>query len=168
VINTIDQGWKNSGLKALACTSVTFRPARLYVLDPATGLATQIAVSTNSNILGTDSLGLAPIQAAPVITKTSSRAGRSGRGRCYHPFPNVDQLTFLAEMKSTYVTALNTAYNNFVTATTAGTPPNTATFVPVLLHRNPLPLTSTPITLLVASGMLGTQKRRGDYGRTNP
>lgn len=168
VIDTLDNQWKNSGLVNLASTSVTFRPSRLYVMDPTTGLASQIAVTGNANVNGTDTFGCTPSQAAPVIKKLTAKAGRSGRGRMFHPFVCKDQLSFNGEMTSGYVTLLTAGYQGAFATLNSGTAPNAQTSNPVLLHRAPLPLTYDTISTLVASGLLGTQKRRGDYGRTNP
>lgn len=168
IVDVMDNQWKSSGLRPLACDSVTFRATRLYVLDPATALAKQIAVTANANALGTSTFGLAPIQAAPVIKKTTPVAGRSGRGRVYHPFPLVSQITFLGEMTAGYATALNAAYSAVIASLLVIDGVNNAALNAVLLHKKPLPVTFDPITLFTATGSLGTQKRRGDYGRLNP
>ena len=170
IIDQLDTNWRGSGLRALACDSVTFEKSRLYVLDPATGLATQIAVTANGESNGTSTLGLCPYQAAAVVKKQTPRAGRSGRGRFYHPFLILSALTFVGELAAAFITSLNNAISTWfqaVTPITVGSGGNTATVAPVIIHRSPLPLTSDPITTIACTGSIGTQKRRGDYGRTN-
>jgi hypothetical protein len=167
VVNQLDSAWRGSGIRALGSSSITLRETRLYVLDPATGLTTQIAIANGGANAGTSSIGLAPSQVAPVIRKSTALAGRSGRGRMYHPFLLSSLLTATGELTAAAITSLTNAYAAFVTAQGVTSAGGTSSFVPVILHRNPLPLTSDPISSVAAVGYLGTQKRRGDYGRTN-
>jgi hypothetical protein len=168
VVDLLDNQWKSSGLRAIASDTVTFRPTRVYVLDPVTGLATIIAVTANGNVLGSSTLGICPTQCSAVVAKRTSVAGRRGRGRLFHPFLLINMMSIDGQLLNSPANAITAAYNTAMIGVGVGGPPNTATVVPVLLHRDPLPLTFDPITDYLCSPLIGTQKRRGDYGRTNP
>lgn len=113
-----------------------------------------------------------PRQTCGLIRLKDGRAGRSGRGRLYMPFPSTLDNAGGGAPTAGYVTRLGTVAalvaNPFVV--TVG--PNSATMVPVLYHRlrvGPpiVPASSTPITTHLESTLWATQRRRGSYGRPN-
>jgi len=160
--------WTGSGLPIIASDSVTFTPAKASLLDKATGFVLQVGVSSDTLTVGQDSLGLAPGQVSPVVRKTSQRAGRSGRGRLFHPFLLVSQLDNNGHLLPGISDSISVGYSHTFGEVIIGTAPDTCTLVPVIIHRSPLPLTFTPIDDILCTGLLGTQRRRGQYGRPNP
>lgn len=147
--------------------SIALMPSKLYVLDPATGLASQGAEATNGITHGTSTIGTIPGQVALVIKKNTGKLGRSMRGRCFHPFINKNWVLFSGEFDPSVVASTVNRYNTlFVQGTTTSTG-GTTTYAPCIIHRKPLPLRIDPITLFSSDGLLGTQKRRGDFGRAN-
>jgi hypothetical protein len=150
--------------------SVTLRPSRLYVIDRTTGLTIQQAVTTDVPTSGTDTVGTIPTQVAAVITKLTGVPGRKGRGRCFHPFLRKSVITRVGELLGSEQTALTSAYQTLFAPRTFAVGPGVTNINPGLLSRKPLPVGYTPLnaTGFFCQPTLGTQRRRGDYGRPNP
>lgn len=106
-----------------------------------------------------------PRQVCGVITKKTGLAGRAFRGRVYIPFAAEDDNQVSGIPEVPYTARLATLANLFEDTVVAGVGGNTNSFAPVLFHRDGA--TYTPITECVARSIWGTQRRRGDYGRTN-
>lgn len=115
---------------------------------------------------GTDLSGPLPEQVSGLISLRTNTAGRGGRGRLYPPFPAIDAVDDPNAKPTGAYTALLQAIANvhqtpfLVTAGAAN-----ATLVPVLLKRSTG--ATTPVTGAFATGLWATQRRRGNYGKTN-
>lgn len=165
----------------IGTASDTFVPASLAntvlvgspiveLVDPLTGVVTQSALGTSSHPFGSGGATCAPTQAAAVVQKLTGLAGPSNRGRMFWPFLPTAFISTAGRINSTGRTDVKTAADTmFLTATyTVGA--DSVTLSPILLHRTALggPASYEDLTGFFVSTKLGTQKRRGDYGRTNP
>jgi hypothetical protein len=107
-----------------------------------------------------------PTQVSGLITLRTPLSGRRGRGRCYIPFPAVTDNAAGDIPTGAYVTKLQ----NFATA--VFTPQalvggvGTASFIPVVKPATGLAVID--IIATQARTSWATQRRRGNYGRTNP
>lgn len=166
IVNTLDATWKGQ-FPSYGSTSVTYEGSIVHVLNQSTGLTVQVAQSTNASSMGQDTTGMAPRQAAAVCKKSTTVPGRKGRGRLFVPFLTKGQITATGELTSTAISDINLACSNSFGSFTIGTGGNYAVVIPGILQRSPLPLVFTPLVTVAATGLIGTQKRRGDYGRLN-
>jgi hypothetical protein len=115
---------------------------------------------------GTGGATLAPMQAAPVIGWETPLAGPSQRGRFYVPFMPGDKVNVTTgELAVLYHGAVQTFANDLVTVAIAGTGGNQTVVNQVIWHRNLL--NADIISAGVARFKIGTQKRRGNYGKQN-
>jgi hypothetical protein len=163
----------------LLAADATFYGVKLYRVYPSP----TFAPVTNTAYMGPGTAGafVLPTQTCGLVTRKSSAYGRSGIGRIYLPFPSVDsnvdgiptaayvaQAVLLATAARTTVSIPNTG----------GT--GTITMVPIINNRtlansHPPPKTTPvapiyPLDVIVdtyASGRWATQRRRGNFGRTN-
>lgn len=115
---------------------------------------------------GTGTGLIAPRQAAALVAKVTAVAGRKGSGRIYFPFLDAALISAAGHLTAPGVALLNTMAGDFLATliTTAGFGIN-VTMNPQLVSGNGI--TYTPITSFVVRTKIATQKRRGDYGRTN-
>jgi len=148
-----------------------FNGLAVSVIDPDTGRVLSSVKALDNVTEGTDATGAVPANVAGVIRKVTSFPGPANRGRVYWPFLPVGALTDEGEWSlvamADEVLFLNLAFGGGV----IGAGGNTVTLQQVLIHRPPGPLpqvlTITDVDSFQGSGKLGTQKRRGDYGRPN-
>lgn len=139
------------------------------LVDPATS-----AQSSVFNTVGTLSASVSPKQVAVVLSLTSSLAGPKNRGRNYFPFFSAGLIAANGQLSAAGLALFNTLLSNgmpliHVIDDGAG---NTTTYGKVILHPGPLtvpvdPARSTLVTFQTTQSKLGTQRRRGDYGRVN-
>lgn len=107
-----------------------------------------------------------PGQVAGIISTLTDFGGPKYRGRIYLPFPSEASNEATGNPDAAY------GVNSFALAVAlfqqiiVGTNPNTATLQPVLWHRGLN--TYTNIVDAFNRDKWATQRRRGDYGRTNP
>lgn len=149
--------------KAVLCVADMYLGSTLYRWT--TPRTKPIAYKANAGPGTNVSPNKMPCQVASVISRQTSKAGRGGYGRVFVPFPN----TAMVNPDSSMTAAATVLYNAIATAASSayliGSGGNTCTLVPVLTPRSPL----LPSTVFDAgcTGQWGTQRRRGDYGRTN-
>lgn len=154
--------------QGLNSSTVTLRGTSLEVYDTPTGAVKVSCPIVFNPQMGNSSIPLAPTQVAPVVTKVTGYSGRSGRGRIYWSFPLTGFFTATGELNSSIFAVAVANLTTFFAAATVTVTGGTCSFIPVLIRRRPLPLTYTPIASFVSRGFVGTQRRRGDYGRANP
>lgn len=132
----------------------------------ATGKVQQSAIARDGATVGLNGATIAPSQSAPVVKKLTGLAGRSKRGRCYFPFLPLAYIDANGELTNAGVTALQSWYSSWIDTQVLAVGAVQTTMVPVLTHKS-APLVPIPITATQVTGKVGTQKRRGDYGRAN-
>jgi hypothetical protein len=137
------------------------------LLTTATGKVAQTGQAIDNITVGSAGVGVAPSQVAPVLKKFTGLAGRKNRGRSYFPFLFTGFLQANGELTGAGLTALTTYYSAIFQAQTLVVGGATTVLVPVLLGKA-VPLVGIDLTSIQMSGLLGTQRRRGDYGRQNP
>jgi hypothetical protein len=125
-------------------------------------------ISTSANALAGLATGdTLTMQAAGLVSKRTGLRGRAGRGRCYIPFPSTDFLDTDGTPTAAYVALLTgIAFffcTNIVMTDGAG---NSAICVPQVSHG--AGLTGSNITSYQTPKRWATQRRRGNFGRTNP
>jgi hypothetical protein len=107
-------------------------------------------------------------QVCGLIRKRTDLAGPGGRGHVYVPFPATGVTGGDGRPQAIYLTPLNAlavALQQTLIMTGAG---GSATMVPCLYRRTPTPLgTATIVTEMDGIPLWATQRRRGDFGRTN-
>jgi len=123
------------------------------------------AYSTAGALVGTGGAIPLPKQTCGISSIYDGKAGRKHRGRIYWPFPASTANTTDGQPTGAYVTlleALKTYLGAGILVTGAG---GTANFTFSLLHR--ATINGDQIIRIVSRTIWGTQRRRGDYGRTN-
>ena len=123
---------------------------------------------------GTVGSSVVPKQVSGVISIYTPLAGQKNRGRVYFPFLPTTFADPAGRLSAAGYTAWNTNKSNFIplaTDITAG--PATVSLALVVRHGRgeiafPVPAgTATTADTLITQRSLGTQRRRGDYGRVN-
>lgn len=132
-----------------------------------------VQIGTQSNIgNGTGGAGTLPSQVSGIYTVRTALTGRSYRGRQYIPFPPAAAVLggTLPEPTGAYQTLMLNIGNALVANQTYSSGGATIVVTWGLRHQRPAGIagTFTPSTVIVAPQAFATQKRRGDYGRTNP
>jgi hypothetical protein len=176
-------GWQCTGITGTGCTMaelasnlranmIATYPALLTSVAQFRGVGAQQAYPpkdaesyAGGAIPGTAGAVPLPKQIAGVLSFYDGLAGPKHRGRFYLPFPSTAQNTADGVPTAAYVTAVAAwaaGWNAGIHVVGAG---GTADFLPHILHR--LTLNGTQATRYAARAIWGTQKKRGDYGRTN-
>lgn len=135
--------------------------ARLVGIGPVSASAWDTAGTG----IGLGTGDMMPKQTAGLIAYTTAFAGRGSRGRTYVPFPTEGMNDPTGVPAATYRTAVDSIAQMWMGIRTIGGPDG-GTGTPVLFHKR-----TGGATLLLAyqvSSRWATQRRRGDYGRTNP
>jgi hypothetical protein len=140
-------------------------------INQISGRVVESAFGISAHPVGTAGGNAVPTQVSVVVKKVTGLAGQRYRGRIFWPFvftSAIDangKLTLIAA--AGYEAATGTLFNPF--SIVLG--PRSADFVPILMHAvtatNPLPLSYQLVLGFSASLLLGTQRRRGDYGQLN-
>lgn len=149
--------------KTQLSSSATFRGIGVRRLLPPPRTAETVDGTTSGP--GTRGADLLPKQIAAVISLRTAEATRRGRGRMYIPFPSETDNTSAGLPVAAYGTDLvNLAalQNDLITVTAGG---GTLVMTPVIFRRSDG--TTRVITQVNARSIWGTQRRRGDFGRTN-
>lgn len=152
-----------AGFKSILCDQATYNFTRVRRVRPIPPtLPVDDATSAGP---GTDASEMLPKQVSGIISHTTQFAGKRYRGRNYIPFPTEDSNDTAGIPTNAYLTTLTTWKNvYFVTLNVVGAA-GTATFEPVIYHRD---LDTTDrINGTFARSVWATQRRRGDFGRTN-
>jgi len=149
--------------KTLLANDARYRGVGLRRLTPNPTLEFTNITDDGVGSAGANMMGR---QVAGMFTKTSPVAGSGGRGRVYMPFPSASDTTNLGHPTAGYQTRLGILAAILMTGITDGAG-DTATISPIILKRASL-LTSNAWTGSLERAKWATQKRRGDYGKTNP
>jgi len=108
-----------------------------------------------------------PRQTSGIVTLQSMLGGRKYRGRAFIPFPAETDNTSEGVPSATYRTNLQALGTGLVTDRVAGTAGvNDLTLTPCLYHRSSD--TTTDLFSAQERDRWATQRRRGDYGASNP
>ena len=125
--------------------------------------------STFGQGFGTAVSGPLPLQTTGMITLKTGLTGKKNRGRVYVPFPSLGDVDSIDGTPITgYVNRLNILaqlWNDDYDIANSS-PAFTATLRPQLYH--PAVGNMTTITSAISRKRFATQRRRGNYGRTNP
>jgi len=122
---------------------------------------------------GTQTASTLPTQVTGLISFKTALAGRHMRGRIFPGLPWAGWVLATSQMTAAGLVALNTIRSSIGLAKTATVGPNGTTIVLTVMHRptpaRPIPPNSltTDVTTAAASGLWATQRRRGEFGRTN-
>lgn len=139
---------------------------RGYWINLATGKAIEGAKSA-STLVGDLDDGILPSQVSVVVKKKTSTVGRGKHGRLYLPFPVATAVLDNGELDGA-TEAIMVAYcNTAFSASVLNVGGISSQILPVVAHYGP-PVTYSNILSYEATHKFGTQRRRGDYGRTNP
>jgi hypothetical protein len=133
--------------------------------------AIQVGTSANQAV-GTGGALPQASQVSGIFTTRSALTGRANRGRSYIPFPSASAATLTTppEMTVAYQGLLLAIASQVTGATTAVVGAGTYTLQWVLC-KNPqasIPKTTVNLDTIFVGESFATQKRRGDFGRTNP
>lgn len=132
-----------------------FRGVRLYTADGAGNLQVYEAQRA---LAGTESKTPHTNNTSLLLTKRTALAGRRGRGRMYLPMFCVGEgdVTATGFITSSLRDAIQPLMDNWLTSTTG--------YPKVLFHdvnpENPVPMAPTPITSVILSNRVATQRRR--------
>lgn len=149
--------------KALITTSATYRGVQVQKYSP---LPVAVAVSSIANSgVGTAGVSMIPTQGSGLISLRTALAGKSHRGRVYIPFPSDSDNTADGRPVAAYLTRLGTLATAMLATISAGAGGNTNTFN--LVIHSKLLNSFTLVTVATEQGRWATQRRRGDWGRTN-
>lgn len=113
---------------------------------------------SQSGSSGSDKL---PQNCALLVTKTTSRPGRPGKGRMYLPnYINEGEVDNVGNIDGTERAAFQTLFDDFYDALIAGVAGESSP--PVLLHNEGVPggTTPTPINSFSVQPVIATQRRR--------
>lgn len=138
----------------------------LEKLSSATGVVQLSTVGVGARPVGTGGANSVPDQVAPVVQKFTGLAGPRNRGRVYWPFIPTASLSADGELSGAAAVALTAAAGNLFGGQSFTVGGASITVVPHLFHRTPI-FGTTEILAFFCVGKLGTQKRRGDYGKLN-
>lgn len=125
------------------------------VLDPT-------ALDPSFAAVGTGGLQVLPKQVSGIITKIGVAVGRHSRGRVYVPFPSEDSSDTFGHPNAAYLAALD----NYGSAINTSMISFGSTWLPVIYNRQ-IPPNSVVMNAWRSNAAWATQRRRGDYGRTN-
>jgi len=154
------------GLYAPLLTSVAeYRGVIVHAFQAIPQPAPGLAPDPTPGASGDDPL---PGQVAGIITFTTEFAGPGGRGRIYVPFPDETDNDVDHRPTATWITAATNLATFLATPFSTTDGGNQTICTPGIWHRPPLAEPSfREITGWIVRSRWGTQRRRGDYGRTN-
>jgi hypothetical protein len=150
--------------KAIIGTGASYRGSRLTQLIAPV----PVPVFQNANDGPGLTLGnMLPTQTAGVVTKLTNFRGRRNRGRTYLPFPSAASDDPGGGPTAGYVTNASLLAILVFTPANYGTVTDYASLQPYLVHGHTIPPTGTDVIGYNARLKWGTQRKRGQYGRTN-
>lgn len=147
---TVMHGWKVSILNALP------PPAPVFAAPGDVGTGSEYNV---------------PTQTRPILSWQTAQAGRAFRGRLFLPTPTIDFVSAPGFPTAAYLAIANA----FGSAVLPNVGVSGTTWTPVIAHRRVISVgppkviswTSDAIIARIARGEFGTQRKSGNYGRTN-
>lgn len=140
------------------------------LVSPVTGRVLQSTIGVSANPNGTGGADTIPKQAAVVVRKATGLAGPSNRGRMYWPFVPSAYLLSDGTMDPASSAALLAIAATVFGVRTVTVGANSNQMLPILVHRYTVPSVPTYQDILgfLGATKIGTQKKRGDYGKPNP
>lgn len=140
------------------------------LVSPLTGVVLQSALGNTAGPAGSGGANLVPMQAAAIVQKKTGLAGPRMRGRMYWPFLPAGAITSGGRLSAAFQLVLAAAVGNMFAAQTFTVGAASASVAPIVLHRYIAPAIPTyqDITSFAFTYKIGTQRRRGDYGKPNP
>jgi hypothetical protein len=136
------------------------------LLVAATGKVIQSAQAVDNVTGGTGGGGAVPSQVAAVVRKITGFAGRKHRGRIFAPFLAFSFLQANGELTAGSVASFTAATQNVFGNQNMLMGLRETDLQATLQHKG-APITTDDVVDFQCTGKLGTQRRRGDYGRTN-
>jgi hypothetical protein len=127
----------------------------------------EIAIETVNQVNGAVGGVTMPTQSRAVLGFVTALAGPRYRGRLYLPTVDSGKMTTTSYPAAAVITASGVLGTALIAPIVSGG----STWQPVILHKTLPPTvvyTTTPITGRVSVRFYGTQRRSGNYGRTNP
>lgn len=158
---TFDAGCA-AAYKAWLDNNSTYRGVGVKTLFPTPSI--EVASVANTGV-GTGGAIAVPGQVSGIINLTTAVPGRKGRGRIYPGFFSTTLLTAAGELGAAgqlLLAAINTAIPFTFTSGAGG---NTNQYQLIIYNR--LAHVGTNVITSLAESKLATQRRRGDFGRTN-
>ncbi len=138
------------------------------VLHPVTGVTLlSSSVTTGGASPGDEAGPPCPSVACPIIRKSTGMAGRSHQGRFFGPPLPASKVDVDGEVLAAFLPTLNAYAFSCFGAQTLTVGADSVSLEPRLKHSG-IPLSGDEILTFAATGRIGSQHRRGDYGRTNP
>jgi hypothetical protein len=137
-------------------------------LTPPMTVAFRQTAASSGTAIG----NLTPRQVSCLIGTQTAIAGRANRGRVYIPFPSDTFVSAAGELTGAgfaILVNIASALGPAVTLTFGGATTNMALTVRHPDVAVPVPHTpsTTDVVSMVPAALLATQRRRGDYGRSN-
>lgn len=149
--------------KDLLSAEASFLGVSLRQLFPILGIPIIMTVDAGA---GTGGVSVLPKQVAGLIKKVSGLAGKANRGRVYIPFPSESDNDTFGTPNAAYRTRLSDFGFQMASIRTGGLW-LAATLTPIIYHKT-APATHTAITDFTVRSRWANQRRRGDFGRSNP
>lgn len=144
---------------------------RVELVNRANAQVLQSAYGVDSRDPGVVSGPMAPGGAAAIVRKRTGLAGPGFRGRMFVPFIPASFLSDSGELTAASRVTYLTFANALISVMTLTVGANSVTLTPSIEHRVsdrfPLPVTDQYITTVDVPGLVGYQRRRGDYGKPN-
>lgn len=157
--------------KALMSSSVQYRGVLVQKIWPLPRVASEQTAANAGFASGAASQ--VPTQVAGLIKLKTANAGRAFRGRIYLPFLGTGSIGVDGNPTAPYVTALNNLAAAIFTPITGVSGGDQTTMVPGIYHAKGFgtpPIGAHTIDLTTSatgSPLAATQRKRGNYGRTN-
>lgn len=163
VAQGLDTLW-NAAYKALLSVAASWRGVGAKRLLTSPTIEYGSAVNAGAGSVAGDML---PTQCCGLITLYSVNPGRTGRGRVYVPFPSEGDNAAAGGCTAGYVTRLTTLAGLLNSTSIVNGTGGTTSLAPVLRNRQTGALTGLIGGTIFAHGSFATQRRRGNYGKTN-
>lgn len=145
-------------------SDATYYGSQLYYQTPV-GPKPRPESTTGNQGPGNDAGEALPLQTSGLISLYTDTLGKSGQGRVYVPFPSVDSQGTDSTPDNLYLVDLNALRAVLVQPFNVISGGATGTFVPVLYVPGGVP--PKQIINGIARDGWATQRRRGNFGRTN-
>lgn len=151
--------------KAWLADFARYQGVRAQVIAPFLSAEVTYFAASGAGTAGTN---MAPAQVSGLIRKSTGYGGRKGRGRMYVPFVATDSLQAAGHLTAPGLALLEdiVAVIPLVASIDNAAVTGTVT-AQMVLTRTPF-LVGNAVISLEAATRLATQRRRGEFGRTNP
>jgi len=156
--------------RAYLSSESTYRGVSVQQVEPGP-LSLQV-FNNDSFGVGTNGAAVLPGQDSPVVSWATTLAGPRFRGRIFLPFPSANAINATGRLTALAISLYASLGTAYVTPVVAGVGPNTSTLrlclrSEVIPHTVPKVYIYPLVVTGSASAKMGTQRKRGDYGRLN-